>query len=366
MTDSQSSGLVRVIARTLAAAPRRMRQSASAMLACWLVLVALQIADVAGRSGPGVFAELVSVLVGSMGTLVFGLAWVLHVAAAQETAPTPGEPAIHQMRVALPVLGFVAGALFAFAVGVAVVRVALGSPAGVLGIAFWAFLLVLCGRSVADATRWLYARARDEGEAAVRARAEAADARLAALQSEMKPHFLFNALNTVAALVRADPRAAERTIEDLGDVLRRTLDHSRAIEVPLEDELEYVRAYLGVEKSRWGDRLAVTFEVAPEARSARVPPLTLQPLVENAIAHGIGPRIGPGRVIVRAALDGGGLRLEVEDDGVGFAPRAREGTGLGNLRGRLATLYGDAAGLEVADARPGTRVIVRLPAPTEA
>ena len=178
----------------------------------------------------------------------------------------------------------------------------------------------------------------------------------------MNPHFLFNALNTIASLVRTDARAAEATTENLAAILRRTLDRSRSTVSTVEDEADYLRAYLAIEQERYGDRLSVEWRIDPGALPLRIPPMTLQPLAENALKHGIGGRLEGGRMRIVAARADGRLRLEVEDDGAGFAADAADGTGLGNLRARLATLYGDRASLTVTRLPRGARVTVELPA----
>ena len=180
-----------------------------------------------------------------------------------------------------------------------------------------------------DSTRFLYAHAREQAAAAERAQAEAADARLAALQAQMNPHFLFNALNTIASLVRTDARAAEATTENLAAILRRTLDRSRSTRSTVEDEADYLRAYLAIEQARFGDRLAVEWQIDPAALPARIPPMTLQPLAENALRHGIGGRLEGGRIRIaarrdgrRAAAGGGGRRRRL-------CPRRARGDGAG-------------------------------------
>ncbi|HEX5871720.1 MAG TPA: histidine kinase [Longimicrobium sp.] len=230
------------------------------------------------------------------------------------------------------------------------------------GMAPMIMVLVYSTRVTLDSTRFLYLHAREQAAAAERAQAEAADARLAALQAQMNPHFLFNALNTIASLVRTDARAAEATTENLAAILRRTLDRSRSTISTVEDEADYLRAYLSIEQERFGDRLSVDWEIDPAALPARIPPMTLQPLAENALKHGIGGRLEGGRIRIAARRMDGVLRLEVEDDGAGFVRGAREGTGLGNLRARLATLYGDRASLKVEPLPRGTLATVQLPA----
>ncbi len=268
---------------------------------------------------------------------------------------------LNRMFLALPAMVFLS-AVLAAATGAALVPLALASPAYWVWVAACGAIVVASWRAAGDAARFLYGQAREQAAAAERANTRAADAQLAALQAQMNPHFLFNALNTVASLIRTDPRAAEATVEDLARVLRRTLDHSRSVTTPLEEELDFVRAYLGIEEARFGERLRVEWHVDPAALRLAVPPMTLQPLVENAIRHGIGGRLEGGRVRIAARREGDRLLLRVEDDGAGFAPGREERTGLGNLRERLATLYGGGAALRVEAAAPGTAVSVELPA----
>jgi two-component system, LytTR family, sensor kinase len=190
-------------------------------------------------------------------------------------------------------------------------------------------------------------------------------ARLAALQAQVNPHFLFNSLNTIAVLVRDGDRAtATRVIEQLSEVLRSTLSRTPANEVSLEDELRLVRRYLAVEQARFSDRLRPVFAIDPATLSAAVPRFAVQHLVENALRHGIAKRTEAGRVVVTARRDGDTLDVSVEDDGAGLtsAPVQGDGHGLDNTRERLRTLYGDRASLVVAAAPiQGTVARLRIP-----
>jgi signal transduction histidine kinase len=270
---------------------------------------------------------------------------------------------LHPMLLAMPVLAFAGGILSAVSLAL-LLPYALAKPTAWLAVA--AVLLVLFSSALAlsDATRFLYRYAVSQTELAERARVEASEAQLAALQAQLDPHFLFNALNTVASLVRTDPRSAEATVENLARILRRTLDRSRKPSIPLSDELDYLRAYLAIEKERFGDRLAVDWRIDPAALDCRVPPMSLQPLVENSLKHGLAQQLEGGHVRIAAVRTNGRLRLEVGDDGPGFAPGHADGTGLGNLRRRLETLYGDTARLEVGhpNGRRGATVAIELPA----
>jgi sensor histidine kinase YesM len=189
-------------------------------------------------------------------------------------------------------------------------------------------------------------------------------ARLAALQAQLNPHFLFNSLNTIAVLVRdQDSATATRVIEQLSDVLRRTLGRGNANEVALGDELELVRQYLAVEQARFSDRLRPAFDIDPGTLPAAIPSFALQHLVENAVRHGIARKSTAGRVVVTARRDGEALELSVRDDGGGpGAGAALPGHGLENTRERLRTLYGDRASL-VVEAAPAGGTIARMRIP---
>jgi signal transduction histidine kinase len=202
---------------------------------------------------------------------------------------------------------------------------------------------------------------------ALRAQLEAdlSDATLRALKAQLNPHFLFNALNSVMTLITSDPPAAQRMLVRLSELLRITLATNDAQEVSVEQELELVERYLEIERIRFGDRLAVVIEADAAARGSRVPALVLQPLVENAIVHGLSQRPGPGRVEVRARVSGPNVVLSVRDDGPGMkrpSSHAGAGIGLGNLRSRLERLYGAAFELAVSDdPRGGACVTVVIP-----
>jgi signal transduction histidine kinase len=201
---------------------------------------------------------------------------------------------------------------------------------------------------------------------AARLEAQLASAQLQALRMQLDPHFLFNTLNAVAALVRSDPEAAEDMLTELADFLRLTLATSSAQEVSLRDEMEFLERYLKIERVRFQDRLTTTVEVAPGAERAQVPSLILQPIVENAIRHGIAGRAERGHVHVAARRVGDELQLEVRDDGPGLGAAGGagmvEGVGLANTRARLAQLYGRAGGFELRSASGrGVSALLRLP-----
>lgn len=189
-----------------------------------------------------------------------------------------------------------------------------------------------------------------------------AEAQLAALRWQLHPHFLFNSLNAVAGLVREHrTREAVQALVLLSDLLRGMLDNSRGDEVPLRAELEFIQRYLELERLRFADRLRIEVVVSDEAREALVPTLVLQPLVENAIRHGVARRAAAGLVRITARRRGDMLALTVEDDGPGLpsAPPERTGLGLANTRGRLEQLYGEAWELEL-EAGPAAGVVVTI------
>ncbi len=206
--------------------------------------------------------------------------------------------------------------------------------------------------------------ARLEAEAA-ELRAEMTEARLAALRMELNPHFLYNALNTVSSLTqRGQERAAVDMLARLSDLLRRTLDEHLDHEVPIEQELDLLDLYLSIERVRFADRLVIDVRLDPAVRSALVPTFVLQPLVENAIRHGVAEVRGPASVAISAAAVGPQLEIRVRDSGPGFDPAAsaEDGVGLRNTRRRLATLYGDAGTLRQYTLEAGgAEVVLHLP-----
>jgi signal transduction histidine kinase len=201
--------------------------------------------------------------------------------------------------------------------------------------------------------RWAVEYYKDQQLRASRLEAQLAHAQLDALKMQLHPHFLFNTLNAVSALMHRDVAAADRMIARLSELLRLALDAGATEEVTLSRELEFLEKYLEIEKIRFGDRLSVDFLVAPEALLARVPNLLLQPLVENAVRHGVGARREGGRVEIRAARENGMLELAVTDDGAGLPEEGpHERIGLSNTRARLEQLYGARHRFELRN-RPG-------------
>ncbi len=191
------------------------------------------------------------------------------------------------------------------------------------------------------------------------------EAQLQVLQRQLHPHFLFNTLNAIAGLMRTDVEAADGMIDRLGDLLRMTLNASNVQEVPLKEEIEMLQKYLDIEQTRFGDRLTVSMAIDPAALDAMVPTLLLQPLVENAVRHGIVPYVRPGRVSIDAARDGDRLTVRILDSGDGVAPDRlslfSQGVGLANTRARLEHLYRGEHTLVFANVPDGFSVTLSLP-----
>ena len=207
------------------------------------------------------------------------------------------------------------------------------------------------------ATLALRTTERDEAEA----RRLAAEAQLASVESRVQPHFLFNTLNSIAALVHEDPDGAERMTGQLASLMRSALDAQSTPLVPLSEELRVVRAYLDIEHVRFGDRLQYAIDAVDGAASVPVPRMSLQTLVENSVKYTVSPRRGGGTIAVHTAVAHGRTRITVEDDGPGFDAAAPDGHGLALLRARLAMLFGERATLTIDGTRGRTRVTMDVP-----
>jgi two-component system, LytTR family, sensor kinase len=200
-------------------------------------------------------------------------------------------------------------------------------------------------------------------ERAARAEANAAKAQLAALRSQINPHFLFNALHTVVQLIPREPKQAAQAAEQLAALLRTAIEEDRDV-VSVAEELAFVEKYLAIERIRFGDRLQVTMHVKAEARDATVPTFAVQTLVENAVRHGAAPRVEPTAVSIEASVGDGRLSLTVRDTGGGATEehmRVSTGTGLRRLRERLGVLYGDTATLDVSSNGGGLVATLGIP-----
>ncbi|HTM25689.1 MAG TPA: histidine kinase [Vicinamibacterales bacterium] len=225
-------------------------------------------------------------------------------------------------------------------------------------------IVYLCVAGLAHAIRYFVEAGEREVQLA-RLSEQLAGARFAALQAQLNPHFLFNTLNTIAVRARdGDTTGTVRMVEQLSDVLRRTLTRHRVNEVTLDEELGLARQYLAIEQARFSDRLRVSFEIDESRLSAAVPSFALQHLIENAVRHGIARHTGASLVLVRARRDGDTLELSVADDGPGIDPEAarRPGHGIENTQERLRALYGGPASLVVTSAAGGgTVATLRVP-----
>jgi sensor histidine kinase YesM len=265
----------------------------------------------------------------------------------------------------VPITGVLIGyAIGLSLLGVDVQRLVFESPRVLLQIIFFSLLLSFFWyRYMANKARLARAEAERERE---RARALAVDkqlldSQLRALQAQIEPHFLFNTLANVASLIDSAPDKARLMLTRLIELLRASLAASRATQVDVGRELDLVRAYLDILAIRMGARLRYSIDAPAELRAYPLPPLLIQPLVENAIKHGLEPKMQGGSLTVSVRAENSTLLVEVADDGLGFAPVTSSGLGLSNLRERLAALYAERARLTIEDAQPGTRVRVALP-----
>lgn len=222
------------------------------------------------------------------------------------------------------------------------------------------YFLILLG---AEAMRHAQAR-REEELLAERLAGQLAEARLSLLQRQLHPHFLFNALQAISTLLHRDPANADALLVRLSALLRAMLEDASGQMLSLRSELELTRKYLDIEQVRFGDRLRVEWSVDEALLEVRVPSLIVLPLVENAIRHGLSPKVGPGRLGISAISDGALLLLTVEDDGLGTTLPLRVGVGIGNTRERLEALCGPKAGLSLeAPPEGGFRATIRISLP---
>jgi two-component system LytT family sensor kinase len=217
---------------------------------------------------------------------------------------------------------------------------------------------------ISNAWRY-YCQSRERELRTAQLEARLAQTELHLLKSQLQPHFLFNTLNTISALIYKDVDVADRMLARLGDLLRFSLDNAEQEEVTLQEELAFTRAYLEIEQVRFGDRLQVEWQIDSGTEDAYVPYLLLQPLAENAIKHGIRPHKGRGRIVISARRRRGWLQLQVSDNGPGLPPRRAdvpEHVGLGNTRARLRQLYDDQHRLELGNGPlGGLTVSIEIP-----
>ncbi|MGH7617668.1 MAG: sensor histidine kinase [Gemmatimonadaceae bacterium] len=206
---------------------------------------------------------------------------------------------------------------------------------------------------------------RNQEVAFLRQAHQTAQAQLQILKLEMQPHFLFNALHSVSALIESDPIAANDTLVLVSDMLRHAVETARVQEVPLREELATLRLYTQIQQVRFGDRLRITWGIDETALEAAVPHMLLQPLVENAIKHGVEAHSNAGRIVIETRREGSALRFSIRDDGPGYtapSPRSGLGVGIANVRSRLDQLYSGQHSFSVGNAiGGGTEVLVRIP-----
>jgi len=214
-----------------------------------------------------------------------------------------------------------------------------------------------------------YGEAREREAQQARLSAQLAEARLGALRMQLNPHFLFNSLNAITVLVRDErSREASRMLELLSGILRQVLQSDTQQLVTLDEELRFIEKYLAIEQVRFSDRLQVKWSIDPDVRPATVPEFILQPLVENAVRHGVSKLGEQGVIEIAAKTSVNHLELSVHDNGPGYFPNGKIGVGLANTRARLATLFGSAASLEVGDREDGgtvARVLLPLGSPSD-
>lgn len=241
------------------------------------------------------------------------------------------------------------------------------------GVPAWLYKKILAGSFSSLVECWLiivgylgfeyYRQYREQMLVTARLETQLAQAQLHALTAQLQPHFLFNTLHAISSLMDEDVQASRKMLTRLSDLLRQTLDSISTQEISLKQELEFLRGYLEIEQTRFADRLQVDYDVDNALLDAVVPKLILQPLVENAVRHGIFPKPEGGCLTIRARRDGRRLRLEVVDDGVGAGQgEVREGIGISNVRQRILQLYGPDYGLDL-QARPDGGLLAAVTIP---
>jgi sensor histidine kinase YesM len=268
----------------------------------------------------------------------------------------------------IPIIGCLIGYWIGLSLlGVQVARIIQGAPRVAIAIILVSIIVsTFWYRYMANKARLAAAEAARERERSRSAELErlALDAQLRSLQAQIEPHFLFNTLANVVSLIDGAPDKARRMLERLIDLLRASLAASRSERTTLGHECALVGAYLDILRIRMGERLQYAIDLPAELAEATVPPLSLQPLVENAIKHGLEPKLAGGTVSVRARAVDGALQVDVEDDGLGFDDQNGIGVGLANLRERLGAAYGERARVVVSDRAPGTCVRLTIPLET--
>lgn len=265
----------------------------------------------------------------------------------------------------IPIVGCLIGYWIGLTLlGVDVSRIVQGAPRVVVAIVIVSIIFsTFWYRYLAGKTRLERAEAESERERAkaVDLQRQAIDAQLRSLQAQIEPHFLFNTLANVVSLIDTAPDKARLMLERLIELLRASLAATRSERTTLGQETALIAAYLDILRIRMGERLSYTISVPPELLNVSIPPLSLQPLVENSIKHGLEPKLEGGSVHLSARAADGALQLDVEDDGLGFSPHPGAGVGLANLRDRISSLYGAKARLVIEELARGTRVRMTIP-----
>lgn len=279
--------------------------------------------------------------------------------------PISGRHAIRNVLLHIPV-GFVCS------VAMLVLFIIIGEPLGLANRmdapfveivvlsykrAFGIYFAIYAGTVLFNHALEFYRAYRRRERLALQLEARLAEARLDALRTQLQPHFLFNTLHGISALMEQDITAARRMISRLSHLLRLSLENDAAQEVALSNELEFLEQYVEIQRMRFHDRLTVTIKAEPETLDLRVPRLILQPLVENSIRYGLARHAPAGRIAVTAALEGAQLRIVVRDDGPGLEGDIREGVGIGNTRARLEHLYGSDHQFTIGNAPEGGCIV---------
>jgi signal transduction histidine kinase len=330
----------------------------------WAIPFALFFGTVFGGSRDAYVQSLKVSLIFSatIGLGLWTLRWIVQPRAAAAAARA-GRTLPWQFGLLYGATAFAASIAASFIVNATVMPGFMNSPRGfVMNVLFsLVFVTLFVGINFAFL---FYRRAAERDRAVDTMRTELAQAELRALRAQINPHFLFNTLNTIASLIRQDPEAAEDVTTRLAELFRYALRGSRRGTAPLREELEFLRHYLAIERTRFGERLQVVEDIAPGLDAVEVPSLLLQPLVENAVRYAVADRVHGGRIAVSARAEAGVLMLEVADDGPGIdpaSPPSGNGFGLHSVRERLRAA-GPPHALEVHSAPgAGTRVRVTVP-----
>jgi len=228
----------------------------------------------------------------------------------------------------------------------------------VIVIAWYAFISFYLPTFLTIQVLLFYRNYKDEEAKNASLQAELSRAQLGALKMQLHPHFLFNSLHSISSLILIDPKRANEMVALLGNFLRQTLEHSNDQIVTLSDELEFVKCYLEIEKTRFEDRLSVHYDIDPKTLNAEVPHLIVQPVVENAVKHGVAPHAGFGRIEISSRMSEDGLILRVRNSASGTGrsdgskKENKNGFGLANVASRLKSIYGDAARVRALDLKP--------------